>query len=110
MIRISLFIGFLVILAGCHSSNSKIKNDMSKRANIIFLHQSTGKDIWRGETSKVWYKIFKKGSVQKWFADYNKTNGTDYNINEVYFPNYKGGYPGKNYPFDYYNIWIKHEG
>ena len=83
---------------------------MSKRANIIFLHQSTGKDIWRGETSKVWYKIFKKGSVQKWFADYNKTNGTDYNINEVYFPNYKGGYPGKNYPFDYYNIWIKHEG
>lgn len=83
---------------------------MSSKVNIIFLHHSTGKNIWKGETSRVAYKIFKKGDVQKWFSRFNKSNGTDYQIEETYFPNNEGGYGWKNYPYDYYNIWIKNEG
>lgn len=83
---------------------------MNQKVNIIFLHHSTGKNIWRGETSKLSYKIFKKGSVQKWFSKYNKVNNSNYQIEEEYFPNNKDGYGWKNYPYDYYNIWVKHEG
>ena len=83
---------------------------MNQQVKIIFLHHSTGKNIWRGETSRLIYKIFKRGSVQKWFTKFNKNNGTDYQIEEMNFPNNEGGYGWKNYPFDYYNIWIKNEG
>jgi hypothetical protein len=107
---INLFLVFLVFLFGCHSSNSKTESPMGSKANIIFLRQSTGKVIWRGSTSRVFYKIFKRGDVQNWFGRYNKSNGTNYQIEELSFPSKIGGYPGKNYPYDYYTIWIKHEG
>lgn len=100
----------LIILAGCHSSNSKTENPMNSKVNIIFLHHSTGMNIWKGEISRVAYKIFKKGDVQKWFSRYNKGHGTAYQIEETYFPNNQGGYGWKNYPFDYYNIWVKNAG
>jgi hypothetical protein len=83
---------------------------MSSKVNIIFLHHSTGMNIWKGETSRVAYKIFKKGVVQKWFSQFNKSNGTDYQIEQMNFPNNEGGYGWKNYPYDYYNIWVKNEG
>lgn len=83
---------------------------MNQQVKIIFLHQSDGKNIWRGETSRLAYKIFKRGSVQKWFAEYNKSKGTNYQVQETYFPNKKGGYDGKNYPYDYYNVWVKNAG
>lgn len=83
---------------------------MKEQVNIIFLHHSTGKDIWRGETSRIWYKISNSGSVQKWFAKFNKTNKTNYLIEETYFPKYNGAYEWKNYPYDYYNIWVKNGG
>ncbi|HZL09349.1 MAG TPA: hypothetical protein VFC65_05080 [Prolixibacteraceae bacterium] len=83
---------------------------MNSKVNIIFLHHSTGKNIWKGETSRVFYKIFKRGDVQSWFSRFNKNKGTNYQIEEMYFPNNEGGYGWKNYPYDYYNIWIRHEG
>jgi hypothetical protein len=83
---------------------------MSSNVNIIFLHHSTGMNIWKGGTSRVAYKIFKKGDVQKWFSRFNKTSGTNYQIEQMNFPNNEGGYGWKNYPYDYYNIWIKNEG
>jgi len=105
-----LFSIFLVIFIGCHSSNSKTENTMSSKVNIIFLHHSTGMNIWKGETSRVAYKIFKSGDVQKWFRQFNKKHKTDYQIEQMNFPNNEGGYGWKNYPYDYYNIWIKNEG
>lgn len=83
---------------------------MNSKVNIIFLHQSTGKNIWRGETSRVFYKIFKRGDVQSWFLRFNKNYETHYRAEEFYFPKVNGGYDGKNYPYDYYNIWVKHAG
>ena len=110
MRRSSLFLLFLVFLLGCHSSNTKTENKMSSKVNIVFLHHSTGMTVWKGSPSRVAYKIFKKGDVQKWFSLYNKSKGTDYKIEQMNFPNNEGGYGWKNYPYDYYNIWIKNEG
>lgn len=76
---------------------------------IIFLHHSTGKNIWLGSTNKYIYRLTNKGDVQKYFRNYNKKNNTDYNITDLVFP--KGSpYGWKNYPFDYYNIWVKNGG
>ncbi len=69
---------------------------MSKKANVIFLHHSTGNCIW-------------KGGVPEWFGKYNSDNGTDYRISELAFPKGKP-YPWSNYPYDYWNIWVNHAG
>jgi hypothetical protein len=63
---------------------------------IIFLHHSTGEVIWNG-------------GVPEWFAAYNKAHGTRYTIEERAFPS-GDPYPWNNYPYDYWNIWVKHAG
>ena len=62
---------------------------------IIFLHHSTGGVIW-------------EGGVESWIQDYNADHSTDYAIVERAFPG--EGYPWNNYPYDYWNIWVEHEG
>ena len=62
---------------------------------IIFLHHSTGGVIW-------------EGGVEDWIEDYNADQGTDYAIVDRVYPG--EGYPWSNYPYDYWNIWIDHEG
>ncbi len=64
--------------------------------NILFLHHSTGRMVW-------------EGGVREWFENYNKENSTDYGIVEQSFPKSKP-YGWNNYPFDYWNIWVKHSG
>lgn len=76
---------------------------------IIFLHHSTGNCIWLGDTSNIIYKFTRKGTVQRFFDEYNKINGTQYNISELAFPK-KQPYGWRNYPYDYYNIWVKNAG
>jgi hypothetical protein len=76
---------------------------------IVFLHHSTGRCIWIGETNELAVKLGRKGAVQKFFDDYNRTNNTDYKITSMIFPK-KEPYGWKNYPYDYYNIWIENAG
>ena len=76
---------------------------------IIFLHHSTGYNVWVGGTSKYIYKLTKKGDVARFIGKYNKNNNTNYSISEQYFPK-EAPYGWKNYPYDYYNIWVKHGG
>jgi hypothetical protein len=76
---------------------------------IAFLHHSTGRIIWTGNTSRLEYKIFKKGDVAKWFSRYNRAHRTNYQIKEIVFPK-ESPYGWNNYPFDYYNIWVKNGG
>lgn len=74
-----------------------LKNPGSENGTkIIFLHHSTGKVIW-------------DGGVRQWFSNYNQTNGKNYIIIEQDFPK-KNLYGWNNYPFDYWNIWVKHAG
>lgn len=67
-----------------------------KNAKIIFLHHSTGNCIWQG-------------GVPEWFRKYNAQNGTNYNIIQRAFPQ-KSPYGWNNYPYDYWNIWVKNAG
>lgn len=76
---------------------------------IIFLHHSTGYGIWVGGTNRYIYKLTKKGAVDRFFDKFNKKKKTSYVITELSFPK-KNPYGWSNYPFDYYNIWVKNAG
>jgi len=65
-------------------------------ARIILLHHSTGECIWNG-------------GVPQWFQAYNARNGTRYVIAERNFPK-ESPYGWENYPYDYWNIWVRHGG
>lgn len=73
------------------------KGSLGTNARIILLHHSTGMNVW-------------KGGLASWIASYNSGKGTNYSITELSFPS--SSYPGgwKNYPYDYWNIWINHGG
>lgn len=61
--------------------------------NIILLHHSTGENLYN------------EGGVADWFANYNSTHGTNYQITERWYPN--SPYPdGENYPYDYWHLWV----
>jgi hypothetical protein len=78
--------------AGSASSASA----MPISTKILFLHHSTGEVIW-------------KGGVPAWFTSYNAQHGTSYQITEQAFPKNKP-YGWNNYPYDYWNIWVRHAG
>jgi hypothetical protein len=82
---------------------------MENQTNIIFLHHSTGRFIWYGDVGKLSRKLGFAGDVEKWFDRYNRENNQNYNIEELFFPK-KEPYGRRNYPFDYYNIWVKNAG
>ena len=96
-----LYLILIAILSGC----VKNENEMNK---IIFLHHSTGKVIWRGNTNRYIGKLFKKGDVKTYIRKYNKSAKKNYHIEELYFP--RPPYGWKNDPYDYYNIWVKNAG
>lgn len=58
---------------------------------IIFLHHSTGGNVYNG------------GKVKAWIDSYNQRTGTVYQITERAYPN--SPYPWSNYPYDYWNLW-----
>jgi hypothetical protein len=65
--------------------------------------------IWLGKSNRYFYKLTQKGDIQKFFAVYNKANNTDLEITEIAFPK-SSPYGWNNYPYDYYNIWVKNAG
>jgi len=101
----------MIFLNQCNNPD-KVEN-MENKVNILFLHHSTGNNIWKGgktgRIDRLINKINPKSAVKSWFAKFNQQNGTNYAINEQAFP--KGEpYGWKNYPHDYYNIWEKNAG
>jgi len=100
---------FIIIFYGC---SNKSKNEV----NIIFLHHSTGQCIWDGKAYSVDYSIFDKKNTNKrkssfslWIKDYNKSNNKNLHVTDLVFPQQKP-YGWNNFPFDYYNIWVKNAG
>jgi len=77
----------LIALLSCSQ-----KNEIQ---NVIFLHHSTGGNV------------YKEGTVKEWIDNYNQENGSNIVINERAYPNEP--YKWKNYPFDYWNLWINGE-
>lgn len=93
----------------------------SDNVNIIFLHHSTGQYIWNGNRTTALSKrvgkintrlshiFYKQASLPRLFKRYNKDHNTNFNITESVFPKAKP-YGWKNYPYDYFNIWVKNAG
>ena len=94
-----------LILAGCTCAAALAADRPATRpvgkaaptsARVVFLHHSTGECVWNG-------------GVPGWFRAYNAANKTEYRIKERAFPA-GSPYGWENYPYDYWNIWVKHAG
>lgn len=119
--RFFIFLIISIFTFSCSTNNNKMNES---GINIIFLHHSTGRNIWMGDTvsqlkDNIIYKILnkindekarkflmKRGSLPKLLENHNNKYQTDYRINEIEFPQ-NSPYGWKNYPYDYYNIWVK---
>jgi hypothetical protein len=95
----------------------KIAKDPS-RTRIVLLHHSTGQLVWDGGRPGISTRLRRKlarkfgwktdggGLVPTLFVQYNRQRGTHYEAEELIFPKAKL-YGWRNYPFDYYTIWVK---
>ncbi len=101
-----IFIFAVTFFLSCNKSEEM---NMENQRNIIFLHHSTGKCIWEGGLTKFGKKLGFDPDVVEWFDDYNKDNKKNYKIQEMDFPK-NSPYGWNNYPYDYYNIWVKNAG
>ncbi len=109
----------LVFIALIFSSCSKEKTNSDTKA--LFLHHSTGDIIWNGKqpsmigkivnnlSPKLYKKINKTGLVPSLLKEYNTKNGKNYSFEEIIFPK-ESPYGWSNFPYDYYNIWVKNAG
>jgi len=59
---------------------------------VVFLHHSTGGNV------------YKEGKVDAWIDNYNLENNSKIEFTERAYPNKP--YKWKNYPFDYWNLWV----
>lgn len=92
----------ILTLSILYSCRQKDKAD--NHLNIIYLHHSTGEVIWNGSAEP--------GSLSDlpaMFDEYNRTRDKMYIIKEQEFPK-ASPYGWNNYPYDYYNIWVKNAG
>ncbi len=78
---------------------------------IIFLHHSTGRHVWYGDVKQDKKVRLKEEicMVPRLFNEYNDNHDKRVSIVERNFPS-GDPYPWNNYPFDYYNIWVKNAG
>jgi len=91
--------GIFTILILLFLAISCRQESKSPYMNIIFLHHSTGGVIWDGDDH----------SLNQLFKDYNRKYDTNYAIRQKKFPK-SSPYGWKNYPYDYYNIWVTNAG
>ncbi|WP_430816196.1 hypothetical protein [Carboxylicivirga sp. RSCT41] len=104
-----LFMTLALSIAMSCSTNNDTMEPNSINSKAIFLHHSTGKTLWRGGNTfvqKVKLKLGLTSAMELWFRKYNRQQGTSYQIEERAFPA-KEPYGWNNYPYDYYNIWVK---
>lgn len=106
---ISYFFGLSIIgLFACTGRQDE------QAVDLAFLHHSTGGVIWEGDPSQLDPVVVKKNSRLKaqlpiMFAEYNEAHTKNYVIKEIIFPKAEP-YGWNNYPYDYYNIWVKNAG
>jgi hypothetical protein len=85
------------VLTACGLRPAMVPNDLPADAtNVLYLHHSVGKDVW-------------DGGIPPWFKNYNRKNGTKYNLVSRHFP--YAPYPeNENDPYDYWRLWVEHSG
>lgn len=115
IVLLSMLVIALTAISSCKKTND------SPEVNIVFLHHSTGKVIWQGGNQNLISRIAArvsdgladrldgKAALPAMIEKHNKKQNVNYNINKIEFPK-ATPYGWNNYPFDYYNIWIKNAG
>lgn len=91
------------MLTTCSKSETP-EEEAESDMKVIFLHHSTGEVVWNGNTS-----IGETNSLPSLLLKYNEDNETAFSIKELSYPK-ASPYGWNNYPYDYYNIWIKNGG
>ena len=95
-----VLIAALLLSCGASGAGGETRLQAEKPApasvRILFLHHSTGECVWNG-------------GVAAWFQAYNAAHKTRYVITERNFPK-ESPYGWANYPYDYWNIWVKNAG
>ncbi len=116
-IQITGIFVLVTLLTACKSD----KSDYEDEIRILFLHHSVGHDIWNGKSitfiekvankiiPKVRHIVAPKPKLPKLVRNHNSKQNTNYTIEEQAFPK-RSPYGWTNYPFDYYNIWVKNAG
>ena len=109
-----------VVIALIAISSCKKTGD-TPDVNIIFLHHSTGKVLWRAGKNPIIFRIASRmgtkfaekaeqtAALPSLLKKYSRQHDVDIRIREVAFPK-PAPYGWNNYPFDYYNIWVKNAG
>ncbi len=115
--KLPIFVAVVMMIPFFSCNKKEQKSDM----NIIYLHHSTGEAIWnaakpslitkavRRVSKKLAKVISAKPRMPILFKKYNEENDKNYLIKDMAFPK-KEPYGWNNYPFDYYNIWVKNAG
>lgn len=113
-----LILIFIIILM---SLNACKQQESDGEINIIYLHHSTGNVIWRGGNKNLISgvaarvsdgladRLERKAGLPAMIEKHNKKQNVNYQISEIEFPK-ATPYGWNNYPYDYYNIWIKNAG
>ena len=91
-----------VLISGCDYKEEEMKK-------MLFLHHSTGWNVWLGKTHRYVYKLTGKSEVKSAVKYYSKSYDLNLSVSERFFPK-AVPYGWNNYPYDYYNIWVKHAG
>lgn len=109
-ISIGLFILALAMLSSCKSVTTDLTYE-DPDMKIIYLHHSTGRNVWYGDVEQNKRINFKADTcmVPRLLGAYNQKTGRKISIEKRAFPS-GSPYPWRNYPYDYYNIWVKNGG
>ena len=111
----------LVILSSCNPKEETMPTTKNSDTNILFLHHSTGSYIWKGTkrtfiikavnrlSDRLAEMMTKSPRIPAYIQAHNEKNQTNYRIIDMAFPK-KSPYGWNNYPYDYYNIWVKNAG
>ena len=106
---------FIISISACHHTKPL------PEVKILFLHHSVGENIWEGDQktllSRLVHKIYKSSSdrferkpnVIRIMDSYKRENNRNYSIENQMFPK-EHPYGWNNFPYDYYNIWVKNAG
>ena len=105
--RLFLLFAFLFIfmLPAC----KREAGDMNAGIRIIYLHHSTGRIVWEGKKNLLekFFPAYDKPAIVKYLEKYDGKHGTHHRITSREYPA-NAPYGWQNYPYDYYNIWVKH--
>lgn len=109
MKQILAYLSFILIwsFSACKSYQTELTYENPDQ-RIVFLHHSTGYNVWKGQDHSEGRLAFRTSSfdIPGLLQSYNEEHHTKYAISELSFPT-GNGYPWANYPYDYYNIWVK---